>query len=253
MHERDVLEVKLPVRQLARQEIALSTRFDLPDGHWLLALPPPSVIRYEVLDAEGRPVGSGLIANGTHSELNAVGLERGREYRLRVPGTMQLEAGEPTEPFLLGPKTRALSLVLTRRTAPVDLIVRATSRLADMHHWSNLMPLLPLFDVLVYHKRLATEGRPCVIMHFFVEGEKSAHCARSLDRQQLYVGEKYVVQIGCSLKVQHQCAARRIRSLMTGKAIHFNGAGDETLASIEQSWSIDYACLLYTSPSPRDS
>ena len=62
------------------------------------------------------------------------------------------------------------------------------------------------------------------------------------------MGESYLVQVGCNVKVQTAKAAARLRALMLSKALHFNGAGDDSLTSISQSWSVEHA----SHPAKRD-
>ena len=114
------------------------------------------------------------------------------------------------------------------------------SRDRDVSHWSSRLPLPPLFEVLVVHKSLSKASQPCVVSELVVEEERASRCRRVLDRAQLYVGETYLVQVGCSVQEQARRAARRLRTLMAGKAVHFHGAGESGLAKIEDAWSVDY-------------
>jgi hypothetical protein len=79
-----------------------------------------------------------------------------------------------------------------------------------------------------------------VVSEFLVEGETGRLCRRELDRSQLYVDEKYVVQLGCSSRVQLDRASAQLGALLKSRAIRFASAADKGLRAIEEAWSVDH-------------
>ena len=237
--ERDILEVKLPVRQSRHGKVIIKCEYVVPDGHWSRALSPLLAIPYQVFDHTGGVVVSGIVPDGNLAVLNSVGLVVGSAYRVRAMETSRTVSTEPTA-FVLRADTSSISLAVQRQTTPVHMIIRAAAKEDGEHHWSARLPLPHLIDVLVVHKQLSTDRKPCVIYEFLIEGEQGSQCRRVLDPSQLFVGETYLVQIACSSKVQTARAAERVKGCMAVRALHFNGAGDDGLDSIEQCWCVDF-------------
>ena len=77
MLERDVLEVRLPVRRVASGAVRVRCEHAAPEGHWSHALPPPQPVPYQVADHTGAVVVSGVVADGRESVLNSFGLLAG--------------------------------------------------------------------------------------------------------------------------------------------------------------------------------
>ena len=239
--ERDILEVRLPVRRAASGVIEVITEHAVPEGHWSRELPLPLSIPYQVVDHTGAVAVSGLVANGKSATLNSYGLVVGQAYTVRVPETKVIRSVEAARPIVMGREEGdPIALRISRQTAPVDLVVRAANKERDDEHWSAQLPLPALFDVLVVHKGLFEQGKPSVVSEFLVEGETGPRARRVLDRAQLFVGETYLVQIGSSVHVQTNKAAEKLAALMKDRAIHFNGAGEERLPAISQAWSVAY-------------
>ena len=182
----------------------------------------------------GEACASGLASGSAPTPLNSFGLLIGSTYRLRVPPTKALAPTEMTPPFTMGQDARAISLPIRRQTAPITLVMYSSERLEREGHWASRLPLPPLFDVVLVHK-----GVQVVVQEFLVE-EAGRSCTKPLDRSQFFVDEFYSVQVGCSVRLQTDRVAERLRALMAGKTIHFAGAGEERLRAIEDSWSVDF-------------
>ena len=75
---------------------------------------------------------------------------------------------------------------------------------------------------------------------FLVEEKSSPSHTRALDKSQLFVGETYLVQLGCSVSVQVARANERLRAALRHTAVHFKGAGDQGLVSIDEAWSVEH-------------
>ena len=79
--------------------------------------------------------------------------------------TIKTMSSEPTPPFLLGTDTSAVHLRVRRQTAPTHLTLRTSAKEGDESHWTSRLPLPPLIDVLIVHKKLAEEKKVRVISY----------------------------------------------------------------------------------------
>ena len=240
--ERDVLEVRLPVRRVAAGELNVRCVHAAEAGHWSRALALPASIPYHIIDHTGDATASGIASGVKPTPVNTFGLVRGNAYRLRSHPTRLVASSEISKPFTIGSEVastdggggdRTLTLALSRQTAPVTLVITANE--AEAEHWSAKLPLPALFDIVVAHR-----GLQVAISELLVENETGRVCRRHLPRTQLYVGETYSVQIGCSTRVQTERAAARLAALFASKAIAFPGAGEERLRAIEDSWAVEH-------------
>jgi outer membrane protein OmpA-like peptidoglycan-associated protein len=237
VHDLDILEIRLPVRRAAAGALTVRCRHAVEEGHWSRKLPMPVAVSYHVLDHVGTVASMGQASGHTPTPLNTFGLIVGQAYRLRVPQTRQIVASELTDAFTMGRDDvdQPIVLSLRRQTAPVTLVVEASERASREGHWSAALPLPPLFDIVLVHAGLGE-----VVSEFLVEGETGRLCRRELDRSQLYVDEKYVVQLGCSSRVQLDRASAQLGALLKSRAIRFASAADKGLRAIEEAWSVDH-------------
>ena len=241
--ERDVLEVRLPIKKSQRGEVMVQTEVIAPaDRHWSRALPPPLAVPYHIIDDKsGDVVANALIADGREAALPFTNIDRGNTYRLRAADTKSLVGYETTKPFQYGPQAPLLKLPVKRVTAKMDLVAYVANEHEDEHHWSAKLHLPRLFDVVLIHKALSMASEPCVVSEFVMDEQSGSRVRKALDDKQLFVGEKYLIQIGCSVPVQVKHAKAALKELMKHRQILFNGAGEKKLNDIGQAWSVEYS------------
>ena len=233
--EDDTLEVKLPIKRCAIGDVVLKMESAAPPAarEWSRVLLLPSNVGYHVFDRAGGVASTGLVPDPlAGAPINTFELRFGETYRVGVPETAMLLAADAGEITLEG-KRKELLVQVGRKTNDVALLVRTDK--ADTDHWAARLPLPELFDVVVKHKAL-----DAVVQTLTVEGCTSSRYRTPLNREQLIVGETYSVRIGCSGRAQAELAMKQVAKFMEGKTVHFNGAGDSKLPTIEQSWNVDF-------------
>ena len=233
--EDDTLEVKLPIKRCAIGDVVLKLENAAPPTvrEWSRVLLLPSNISYQVFDRAGGVASTGVVPDPlAGAPLNTFELSFGETYRVGVPESAMLLAADAGEVKLEG-KRKELLVAVERKTNDVELIVRTDK--ADTDHWASRLSLPDLFDVEVRHKALDK-----LVQDFSIHGCTSNRWSSLLEREQLIVGETYTVRIGCSGRAQAAQAMKQVAKFMEGKTVHFNGAGDSKLPSIEQSWNVDF-------------
>ena len=110
-----------------------------------------------------------------------------------------------------------LVIDLQPRRGEVTLVVRAEHEGTD--HRAAALPLPPLFEVTLAHRAgtaLSRREEPVVSVQEFPVECRTNKFTCPLNRLDLFVGETYIVRVGCSARAQARVARRRVQKLLGG-------------------------------------
>lgn len=167
----DALEVRLPVRRCPVGQVNIVCRLERHGNlagveggaHWTDELSIPQVV-YDVLRAEDdEVVATGVVTSPERGGtlLGTFGLQAGSSYRLRVPETKVFAKSAPTPVFTLTYSDLQLVLPVRRQVAPVTVSV--STRLEGVVEWARALPLPPLFEISLVHRRLRKVAQNIVV------------------------------------------------------------------------------------------